>query len=91
MCRNGKGETPVHCAAYNSDDNGSLMEYLMEVCEKNGTLDTHEILSLHEKEARVRYMYMYNVYTFVKLCTCICICTCTCIYRIYTCRSNYYL
>lgn len=54
LCSNGKGESPVHCAAYNTSDSGSLMEYLMDVCNKNGTLDTQDILSLHEYEARVR-------------------------------------
>ena len=52
--RNEKGETPVHCAAYNYSDNGSLVEHLMEVCEKNSALDTYNVLSLPEKVAGVR-------------------------------------
>lgn len=51
---NNKGETPVHCAAYNASDNSSLMKHLMDVCNKNSTLDLQDILSLHEEEARVR-------------------------------------
>ena len=62
VCRNHKGETVVHCAAYNSGDSGSLMEHLMEVCEKNGTFDTHDILSLHEKEARVGHSASVLIY-----------------------------
>ena len=52
-CRNEKGETPVHCAAYNSTDSGALMEYLLSICKDNSVLDTHEILSQRENVAHV--------------------------------------
>lgn len=32
---NKKGETPIHCAAYNEVDSGELMELLMQICTED--------------------------------------------------------
>ena len=55
---NKKGETPIHCAAYNELDSGPLMELMMQVCTDD---IRHQTLQLRDVDqvSLYRHMYMY--------------------------------